>query len=132
MAPLLFHKDVYLPEHARLPVYQGALTLSRHARNVTAGDGVEDAIPLPKEFTGEGATLIEVELDARTGQVTKQVWRQHLDAKSDLCFPMLPGGFVPTFWVNAKSDKHSTLQRGKYVGGSQWRNMRNKLADKKI
>lgn len=127
MAPLLFHKDVYIPDFAKAPIFEGALTYSRHAKNVTAGDGQVESIPLPPVFIAKAATLVESEVNPVTGEVEKQVWRQHLDAENDLCFAMLPNGFVKTVWLNAKRDTHKTLQRTKYIGGSQWRNMRNKL-----
>jgi lipase chaperone LimK len=127
MPPLLFHKDVFLPEFAQLPLFEGKLTYSRHARNVTQEHAAMDAIVLPAVFAARNATLIEAELNPATGQVDKQVWRQPLDARRDLCFAMLAGGFVKTCWVNDRTDTHATLQRGKYVRSHQWRAMKNKL-----
>lgn len=130
-AALIFHKDVFIPDFARLPIFEGALTYGRHAQNVSAGDGAQTAIDLPKVFDASKATLVESEVNPQTGEVEKQVWRQSLDAENDLCFAMLPTGFIKTVWLNAKRDTHATLQRAKYVGGFQWRNMKNKLGAKK-
>jgi hypothetical protein len=127
MAPLLFHKDVFIPDFAQAPIFEGKLTYSRHAQNVTLGDGTRTDIPLPPVFVAKDATLVESEINPMTGAVEKQVWRQHLDAENDLCFAMLPTGFIKTCWVNAKRDTHKTLQKAKYVGGFQWRSMKNKL-----
>lgn len=121
-APLLFHKDVYIPEHARKPIFTGGLTYSNHARNVTTG-----LAKLPTAFDGSNATLVEAELNPVTGEVEKQVWRMPYDAVDDMCFPLLANGLVKTVWFNARSDTHKTLGRTKYVGGSQWRGMKNKL-----
>ncbi len=123
----MFHKDVYIPDFARVPLFEGRLNYARHAQNVSAGQGQLAQIELPEVFDASKATLVEVELCPRTGAVEKQVWRMPLDETNDLCFPMLAGGFVKTVWLNARSDTHTTLQRTRYVGGAQWRKMRNKL-----
>lgn len=121
MPPLLFHKDVYIPEHARAPIFTGTLRYSRHASNVSTGE------TLPATFDGSGATLVEAELNPVTGQLEKQVWRMPLDDKNDMCFPLLADGTVKTVWLNSRSDTHKTLGRTRYVGGAQWRGMKNKL-----
>lgn len=125
--PLLFHRDVYIPDHAKVPLHEGALQYSKHAQHVASGAGDYDAIELPKEFSGRNATLIEVELNERTGAVEKQVWRQKLNDEWDLCFPMLAGGLVKTVWLNHRTDTHKTLNKAKFVGGYQWRCMKGKL-----
>lgn len=130
MSPLLFHKDVYIPDFAKAPIFEGTLTYSKHAQHVTYGDGSQKAIPLPPVFVAKDATLVESEVNPRTGEVEKQVWRQHLDAENDLCFAMMPNGFIKTVWVNHKRDTHASLQRTRYVGGAQWRSMKNKLGTK--
>lgn len=127
MSFLLFHKDVFIPEHARRPLHEGALRYGSHATHVTTSGGGHEDIELPKRFAASDATLIEVELDAKTGEVLKQVWRQRMNDEWDLCFPMLAGGFVKTVWLNHRSDTHKTLDKSKFVGGYQWRCMKNKL-----
>lgn len=128
MLPLIFHKDVFIPDFAKTPIYEGPVTYSKHAQHVSAGEGSAEAIALPPVFVAKDATLVEAEINPKTGEVEKQVWRQHLNDEYDLCFPMMPNGFIKTVWLNAKRDTHKTLQRTKYVGGSQWRSMKNKLS----
>lgn len=126
-APLMFHKDVYIPEHARAPIFTGELKYSRHALNVSSGSDSITALTLPVSFDGKGATLVEAELNPTTGEVEKQVWRMPLTEKDDLCFPLLPNGVVKTVWLNARTDTHETLRKTRYVGGAKWRGMKNKL-----
>lgn len=125
---LMFHKDVFIPDFAKQPLHTGPLTYSRHAQNVS-GDGGSQlrAIDLPTHLDLTQAKLVEVELNPVTGEVEKQVWRTPLDEQNDLCFPMLPNGFVKTVWLNARTDQHDTLRKSRYIGGYQWRNMKNKL-----
>lgn len=129
MDNLLFHKDVYIPDHAKKPLHEGKLRYAGHARNVSAGSKSIDGIQLPEEFNAAKAVLVEVELNPVTGQVEKQVWRQSLDAENDLCFPMIADGFVKTVWLNHKKDTHKTLRKERYVSGFQWRNMKKKFKD---
>lgn len=127
-APLMFHKDVYIPDFAKVALHTGPLSYSRHALNASGEGAALAAIDLPTHLDVKTATLVEVELNPVTGAVEKQVWRVPLDDKNDLCFPLLPTGFVKTVWLNARADQHATLRRTRYVGGAQWRGMRNKLA----
>lgn len=126
-APLMFHKDFFVPDFAAVPLHEGPVRYSVHAKNVAHQGGVYTQIPLPEVFVAENATLIEVELNPVTGAVEKQVWRQPLNDEYDLCFPMLPDGFIKTVWLNHKKDMHATLNRNKFVTGYQWRCMKNKL-----
>ncbi len=124
---LLFHKDVFIPEFAKKPLHEGEVRYARHALHVSGGTEAIQAIELPREFDAKKATLIEAEVNPLTGDVEKQVWRQPLDEQWDLCFPMMPGGFIKTVWLNARTDTHATLNRTKFVGGYEWRKMKNKL-----
>ncbi len=128
MTWLIFHKDVFIPDFAKAPVYVGALRYSRHAQNVSGLVPGGQALRLPATFESKGATLIECELSACGTRVSKQVWRMPYDSDFDLCFPLLPDGTVPTVWLNHRADQHSTLSRAKYVGGAQWRKLKNKLS----
>ena len=134
MEALIFHKDVFIPDFAKVPLFEGKLRFSggrdSHADHVTREGGGYEGIPLPANFIAKNATLIEAYINPQTGEVEKQVWRQKLDDKRDICFPMLRGGFVKTVWLNDRTDTHSTLRRERYVGGFQWRNMKNKLGKK--
>lgn len=131
MAPLMFHKDVFIPDFAKVPLHEGPVRYAKHANHVSAGAGSYDQIPLPPVFVAKNATLVEVEINPVTGEVEKQVWRQPLNDEFDLCFPMLPDGFIKTVWLNHKTDTHKTLNKGKFVGGYQWRCMKNKLVKAK-
>lgn len=132
MAPLMFHKDVFIPDFAKVPMHDGCpLRVSKHAADRAAKGGGYDEIPLPPVFIAKNATLIEVELNPVTGAVEKQVWRQKLNDEYDLCFPLLSDGTVPTVWLNHRTDTHKTLNKGKFVGGYQWRCMKNKLVKAK-
>lgn len=127
MSVLLFHKDVYIPDHAKKPLHTGKLRYGNHALNVASGGGEYGKIELPMEFTGAGAVLVEVELNAADGTVEKQVWRQKLNAEWDICFPMIAGGFIKTVWLNHRTDTHTTLRKNKFVTGYQWRCMKAKV-----
>lgn len=127
MAPLMFHKDVFIPAEARAPLHEGEVKYAQHARNVASGTDSIRAIELPAQFDASKATLVEVEINPESGEIEKQVWRQALDDKWDLCFPMIPGGFIKTVWLNERTDTHTTLRKGRYVTGFQWRSMKNKL-----
>ena len=117
----LFHKDVYIPDAGKIPVFEGRLTYGRHAVNVSASDSRLPDIPLPDFLVPKNAQLIEVEMEAGTERVLKQVWRQRLDETRDLVLVVLASGFVKTTYVNARNDQHSTLRKSAYVTGYNWR-----------
>lgn len=127
-APLMFHKDVFIPDFARQVIHGTRLTYGRHALNVSAGAGPGfEAIALPRVLDVTIAVLVEVEVNPRTGAIEKQVWRMPLNADTDICFPMLPDGFVKTVWLNARTDQHSTLRRDRYTDGYAWRRVKSKV-----
>lgn len=115
----LFHKEVHLPELLTKPVYEGRLRYSAHAQAEASNDRYGQ-INLPEVFTAANAELIEVEatLQDNRPEIVKQLWRMPLDAARDLVFSVMPNGVVRTVWVNLRSDKHSTLNRGRYVSRS--------------
>ena len=125
--PLLFHKDVYIPDHAKVPLHEGALKYGQHALNVSSNCAELPHIELPVSFTAKTAVLIEVELNEKTGAVEKQVWRQKLNEDWDMCFPMIGGGFVKTVWLNHRTDTHKTLNKNKFVSAYQWRTLRGRM-----
>lgn len=110
----LFHKDVFMPASARSPVFEGKLRYSHHAISASQTDRFGD-ITLPAMFSVANAELIESELSDDGAIVLKQVWRQPLDDKRDLVLAITRDGRVKTVWINLRSDKHRTLQAGKYV-----------------
>jgi len=126
-APLMFHKDVFIPDFAKKPLFEGKVTYARHAQNVSSGANGIAALNLPEEFHAANATLVEAEVNPATGEVEKQVWRVPFDEQNDLCFPMMANGFIKTVWLNSRTDSHATLRRTRYLGGYEWRKMKNKI-----
>lgn len=112
----LFHTEVFVPNRLRKPCFEGRLKYRPHALEESQLDRYGH-IALPEFFEADKAKLIEVELGDDCETVLKQVWRQSLDAVRDLVLVITPSGFVKTVWVNLKSDKHRTLNRGRYVKG---------------
>lgn len=113
----LFHKEVWIPDELAKPCYVGPLRYARHAQEAADNEGY-GRIPLPRSISPSDATLIEVGFNPRVeanGGVTKQVWRKHLDSDRDLVIVITPEGFVKTVWVNLTTDKHSTLNKARYV-----------------
>ena len=117
---MLFHAEVFMPEVARRPVYEGPLHYRQHAQDEARKDRY-GRIALPCEFRAAGARLVEAEVVAETERVVKQVWRQPLDELRDLVLVLNPDGFVRTVWVNLRADTHRSLDKTKYVGGYEWR-----------
>jgi hypothetical protein len=114
MSSYLFHVEVFVPARLKKPCFEGPLRYSRHAREASETDRFGD-IKLPLSFKASEAELIEVELADDCESIIKQVWRQKLDEKRDLVLVLNPEGFVRTVWINLKTDKHRTLDRGRYV-----------------
>ncbi len=110
----LFHIEVFVPPRLAKPCFQGRLRYSRHALEASKDDRFGD-ISLPKFFDATDAKLIEVELGDDCQTVLKQVWRQKLDDKRDLVLVIGSNGLVRTVWINLHSDRHHTLDRGRYV-----------------
>ncbi len=110
----LFHSEVFMPERYKAPIFEGELRYRPHALDEAKRDRYGN-IELPSFFNAAQAELIEAEFDVDRDQVTKQVWRQRLDATRDIVLVIGRGGFVRTVWVNLRSDKHRTLNRAKYV-----------------
>lgn len=114
----LFHSEIYVPTGLKPLQYTGELRYSRHAREEASSDKY-GLIDLPGRVDAERAQLIEVEArDGPLGKgsvVTKQVWRQPLDAGRDIVLVVQPDGFVRTVWVNLRSDTHKSLNRSRYM-----------------
>lgn len=116
MSLYLFHVDVFMPKAYQRPIHQGKLKYGNHAVSESLVDRYGE-IALPRHFDPAQAKLIETEVDARTNEITKQVWRQPLDTERDIVLVIGRGGFVRTVWVNLRTDKHKTLNRSRYVRG---------------
>jgi hypothetical protein len=102
----LYHFQLCIPRLYQRPVFEGALTYSRHALLEAESDRYGE-VSLPERFAARGAKLIEVE--AVDGVVVKQLWRQKLDETRDLVLAITPAGTIKTVWVNEIKDTHRTL-----------------------
>lgn len=108
----LYHAEVFMPKLA-LPKGKINLQYTTHAMNAAKNDRY-GTIALPEQLDTSKATVIEVETNQQK-QTVKVLYRVQLDAKRDLCLAVLVTGIVKTVWVNQRSDKHKTLQKGKYA-----------------
>jgi hypothetical protein len=104
----LFHKDIYLPAFlGDLNLYSDlAIVPTRHALEASLLRGFRAPRTIPA-----GAMVIEVEVESN--RITKTVYRFGFDKTNDLV-AVVRGGRLITCWLNAKADKHSTLDRTKY------------------
>lgn len=108
----LYHFQVYMPD---LPLKFGKqkLKYSNHAINASRDDRYGD-IQLPTFIDTNTAKVIEVEI-VQDRFLSKVVYRVSYNETHDLVVVVIPERwFVKTVWLNAKSDKHQTLNRGKY------------------
>jgi hypothetical protein len=110
----LYHADINMPERMKIPIFQGALKYSHHAKSEATGDKY-GKLHLPTTFNPAVARLIEVEYDEHNHKVLKQVWRQKLDETRDLVLVIGENGFVRTVWCNLRSDTHRSLNPSKYI-----------------
>lgn len=116
---MLYHVDVFMPQHLRKPCYEGEIAYWEHAVVESKIDRY-GKIALPRAFkaSAPGVQLIETETDDK-GRVIKQLWRQPLDSERDLVMAITNQGMVKTVWVNLRSDQHSTLNVSRYVRGKR-------------
>lgn len=110
----LFHAEIFVPVRLQKPIFEGRLRYSKHALQESKKDKF-GAMALPEFFEASEAKLIEVELSDDCEAVLKQVWRQKLDETRDLVLAVNPDGFVRTVWINLRTDRHRTLDSGRYV-----------------
>jgi hypothetical protein len=96
------------------------LEWSRHAKDEAISDkyGVLAPEDYPREFTGHGWTLVEVEAD-KLGHAVKVVVRRVADEERSLVLVILRdgpfNGLVKTCWTNLNGDNHSTLDKTKFA-----------------
>ena len=108
----LYHFQVYMPN---LPLKFGKqrLSYSNHAINASRDDRYGD-IQLPTFIDTNTAKVIEVEI-VQDRFLSKVVYRVSYNETHDLIIVVIPERWlVKTVWLNAKSDKHQTLNRGRY------------------
>jgi hypothetical protein len=109
-APQLFHKDVYLPNIVRQDC-DLRINYTGHARSEAAKEKYGNLV-LPATLNPAKGELIEAEITAR--RVTKMVLRYAYSPTLDICF-VLRNETCVTVWANRTTDKHSTLNLGKYA-----------------
>jgi len=108
----LYHFQVYMPD---LPLKFGKqrLNYSNHALNASRDDRYGD-IQLPTFIDTNTAKVIEVEI-IQGRFLSKVVYRVNYSDTHDLIIVVIPERwFVKTVWLNAKSDKHQTLNKNRY------------------
>lgn len=89
------------------------LTYSNHALNA-AQDDRYGYINLPSYIDTNTAKVIEIEI-VQDRFLSKVVYRISYSKTHDLVIVVIPERwFVKTVWLNAKSDKHQTLNRSRY------------------
>lgn len=113
---MLYHRDIGFPESLELQYgYTFDLTYSKHAQEAAKTDRY-GLIKLPQGITFHKDRIIEVETEDNV-TVTKMVVRMNypLNNKLDIVYVIIPQtGLVKTVWINAVSDKHTTLNKNKY------------------
>lgn len=115
---MLYHYQVGIPRHIRLPRCVVALKYSNHALRECKRDRVAyDELPVLNTIDLGLCQVIEVEVNH--GTIDKWVIRLPIDGRDDLVLAVVPMGpdlrwYVKTCWSNAASDSHLTLDRSKY------------------
>jgi len=111
MKKKLYHFEIGFPKGLNTKLGVLDLFYTRHALNA-ARDDRYGKINLPRRINTDKAKAIEVEV---TGyRVTKIVYRIHYNDKFDLVIVVGEECRVYTVWLNAKDDKHKTLDHRKY------------------
>lgn len=103
----LYHVDVWHP----LPTPEGQqwLKYSRHSMARAEQKG----FVLPPWVNWADGTVVETLVS--DGVVEKRVVRFPYYNDNDIVLVIQPDGFVRTAWLNARSDKHATLDTSKFV-----------------
>jgi hypothetical protein len=112
---MLYHTDVFIPDHLelRLPKGEFDLEYTDHAIRASVSDRY-GRIVLPDSVNTYDAKVIEIEVIDES--ITKIVYRVDLDKWRDLVIVVIPYSWtVKTVWVNAKRDKHNTLNKERYA-----------------
>lgn len=108
---MLYHRDIGFPKSVKHMEGRIMLSYSSHAFNASKDDRY-GKITLPKSLNVDLADLVEIEVVGNS--VVKGVYRTQHNDKFDLVIVILNTGFVKTVWLNAKDDKHRTLDHSKY------------------
>ena len=107
----LYHYTIGFPR-VRLPVGLLPLRYSKHAQREMLSDRY--AIINPPATLDVGKAKI-IELETFRGEAVKFVARIPHSPKHDLVLVVKPDGFVKTVWLNERNDRHSTLNKSKYL-----------------
>jgi len=111
---MLYHRDLGFPSTL---VVEEAYTFyprySAHAEKESKSDRYGE-IKLPKRIDFLSSDIVEIETsDDKT--IDKMVVRLSYNGTLDLCSVIIPEtSVVKTVWINAKKDKHPTLDKSKY------------------
>jgi hypothetical protein len=115
---MLYHYQVGIPAHIKLPRHVVPLLYSNHALREAKSDKVAHYnLPILKTIDLEDCQVIEVEVV--NDEAIKWVVRKPLDGLNDyvLVLVPMPGNlrwYVKTVWVNTVEDGHSTLDASRY------------------
>lgn len=101
---MLYHRNAY-----GLPEFESRVLNVRHGRH-TLDRAKEKGINLPNTVEISEKTVIEID----TSEGEKYTVRFHHDAKNDIVMVVMGDGFVRTAWLNAKNDRHRTLDKSRY------------------
>lgn len=111
-----YHKDVYAPPELFYSPGVVRLRYSLHALRAAEGDRLGNlSYYLPTVLDFDTAEIVEVELDASAGHISKRVAR--LKVLDDLAIVLVvaDNGTVCTVWGNREADRHESLRKRKYV-----------------
>lgn len=109
----LYHTEIRLPANFFPPQQTVRVTYSGHALKAATNDRYGQ-MELPEFLPLKSGKVIEVGME--NGRVAKILFRFDYDESLDMCIVLVPGQwFAKTVWYNEKNDKHTTLDRSKYV-----------------
>ena len=119
---MLYHRNIYWQPQFDIESKQLLLSVTRLSNHLY--DHIENSNKPRYDITTERLYLIvqglcgqdiqpfEVEVD-ENNKVIKMVVRTSYDDTRDISI-VVREGFIVTYWVNFKNDKHSTLDESKY------------------
>ena len=108
----LYHVELGFPSDVVLMSGIIYLTYSKHAIRASYDDRY-GMMNLPSLLDIKFAKIIEIEVE--NGRVVKSVYRSKYDKVLDIIIVVNYDGFVRTVWFNKVSDRHQTLDVGKYT-----------------
>lgn len=115
---MLYHRDVYIPEWMKEKIPLNIrVEFSKHSINELENDRKRYNIKVINIHRNLNFSLDDIiEVEEENGEITKVVYRQNYNGLYDIVYAINMKDFiVKTIWLQKSDDKHSTLQRGKYV-----------------